>query len=56
MDVLYPVFAPFIPEFEYVLFDTKEHDDDELKQVLKSGALQASLLLLKYIYVVEDID
>ncbi len=45
-----PVFHPYIPNFRYIFFNTAEHQDSDLRQMLSSGTLQASILLLKYIY------
>jgi len=47
MDTL---FHAFIPDFNYILFDAGTHDVEQIKQAISSGPLQASLLLLKYIY------
>ncbi|MEM7533580.1 MAG: Rpn family recombination-promoting nuclease/putative transposase [Chloroflexota bacterium] len=44
-----PVFHRFIPNFEYILFDTSDNDDGEILSQIASGSLQAALLLLKYI-------
>ena len=45
-----PIFHAYVPNFRYILFDTNSHDDAELRSLFSSHPLQASLLLLKYIY------
>jgi len=44
------IFHAFIPDFQYILFDTSEYEGEQIRQAISSGSLQAALLLLKYIY------
>lgn len=46
---LAPLFLRYIPNFEYILIDTSQYSDEMLREI-KSGSLQASLFLLKYIF------
>gem|GEM_PF-6016895 len=45
-----PEFHAYIPDFHYIFFHTGEQEADEIRTSIKSGSLQACLLLLKYIY------
>ncbi|MEM7534954.1 MAG: Rpn family recombination-promoting nuclease/putative transposase [Chloroflexota bacterium] len=45
-----PALHKYIPNFEYILVNVGTKSDDEITQLVESGALQSSLLALKYIF------
>ncbi|MEM7539920.1 MAG: hypothetical protein AAF639_47640 [Chloroflexota bacterium] len=45
-----PSLHKYIPNFEYILVNVGKKSDDDIAQLVESGALQSSLLALKYIY------
>ncbi|MEM7531877.1 MAG: Rpn family recombination-promoting nuclease/putative transposase [Chloroflexota bacterium] len=45
-----PALHKYIPNFEYILVNVGKKSDDEITQLVESGALQSSLLALKYIF------